>query len=66
MVTFVILESRKQTHTYRVTEVFPIGAFPRKSLAMGLIHNTITTTGARKLMCNSILREAENSTIPKQ
>lgn len=42
-------------HAYRVIEVFPMGALPRKSRAIGLIHITTTTSGDRKLICNRIL-----------
>ena len=41
-----------------MTEVFPMGAFARKSLAMGFTHRTNTMTGDRKLMCSRILQEA--------
>lgn len=43
--------------THIVTEVFPIGALARKSLAMGFTHRTNTMTGDRKLMCSRILQE---------
>lgn len=46
----------KSCSTYKVTEVFPIGAFSRKSRAMGLIHITRMTSGDRKLMCKRILK----------
>lgn len=41
--------------THRVTEVFPIGALARKSLAMGFTHKTNTMTGDRKPICSRIL-----------
>jgi len=41
--------------THSVTEVFPIGALARKSLAMGLIHRRSMITGDRKPMCRRIL-----------
>lgn len=43
--------------TYSVTEVFPMGAFARKSLAIGFTHRINTMTGDRKLMCSRILQE---------
>ena len=43
--------------TYSVTEVFPNGAFARKSLAIGFTHRTTTITGDKKLMCSRILQE---------
>lgn len=46
--------------TYKVTEVFPMGALPRKSLAMGLIHITRIISGDRKLMCKRILKGKTN------
>lgn len=42
---------------HSVTDVFPIGALARKSLAMGFTHRTNTMTGDRKLMCSRILQE---------
>lgn len=43
--------------SYSVMEVFPIGALPRKSLAMGFTQRTNTMTGDRKLMWSKILKK---------
>lgn len=44
------------TCTHSVTDVFPIGALARKSLAIGFTQRTNTMTGERKLMCSSTLQ----------
>lgn len=43
--------------THIVTDVFPMGAFARKSLAIGFTHRTNTITGDKKLMCSRILQK---------
>lgn len=53
------LQRTKQENrgTHRVTEVFPVGALARKSLAMGFTQRTNTRTGDRKLACSRNLDE---------
>lgn len=55
--TFQLVAALGWSCTHRVTEVFPIGALARKSLAMGLTHRTSTRTGDRKLRCSRNLQE---------
>lgn len=49
-------DTGRETCTHSVTDVFPMGALARKSLAMGFTQRTSTTTGERKLMCSRALQ----------